>query len=68
MTGITDCGVPSPQYPIKPGNTRVVGGTEATEHSWPWQAMVAYNWDFTCGGTLIHPEYVVTAAHCLENR
>lgn len=67
-SGINDCGKPSKKYPMRHGNTRVVGGTEAEEHSWPWQAYLTYNWAFTCGGTLVHPQWVVSAAHCIENR
>ncbi|XP_062046028.1 chymotrypsin-like elastase family member 3B [Lepus europaeus] len=47
---------------------RVVNGTDADPHSWPWQAMVLYEQDgalyFICGGTLIDPDWVMTAGHC----
>ena len=51
---------------------RIVGGQEANPHSWPWQAhlSVCGKWYGMlecniCGGAIIHPEYVVTAAHCM---
>ena len=46
--------------------TRIVGGTEAPTNSWPWQAMLRRK-DGTqfCGGTLIDPLWIVTAAHCI---
>ncbi|KAM8711065.1 hypothetical protein ACLKA7_000232 [Drosophila subpalustris] len=49
----------------------IVGGTKAESREFPFMALIgtkernrtAINWD--CGGTLIHPRFVVTAAHCL---
>ena len=59
-----DCGI---NY-IEPDNiddaTRIVGGFEAVPGSWPWQAYLLYQGSFTCGGTLIHPQWVLSAAHC----
>ncbi|CAF4807052.1 unnamed protein product, partial [Rotaria socialis] len=43
---------------------RIVGGHEATAHSWPWQVLLEVGG--TCGGTLINAEYVLTAAHCID--
>lgn len=50
---------------------RIVGGEEAVPHSWPWQAELLVKYEatgpfvFKCGGTLVTPSYVVTAAHCV---
>lgn len=51
---------------------RIVGGQEANPHSWPWQShlSVCGKWYGMlecniCGGAVIHPEFVVTAAHCM---
>jgi len=50
-------------------NVRIVGGTAAPKGAWPWQAMLrtSYGNQF-CGGTLVHPQWIVTAAHCVEGK
>ncbi|KXJ30165.1 Chymotrypsin-C [Exaiptasia diaphana] len=54
----------------RPAGARVVAGDNAVPNSWPWQISLQrkspYNsWFHTCGGSLISPEYIVTAAHCV---
>ncbi|XP_035694375.1 MAM and LDL-receptor class A domain-containing protein 2-like [Branchiostoma floridae] len=59
------CGVPAiqPTFPV----ARIVGGNAARPGSWPWQAYLLRYGSFHCGGNLIHPLWVLTAAHCVAN-
>ncbi|MEW6400737.1 MAG: serine protease, partial [Chloroflexota bacterium] len=53
----------------------IVGGQPSTPGEWPWQVALVngtatgpnyYNDQF-CGGSLIHPEWVLTAGHCVTD-
>ncbi|CAG9770113.1 unnamed protein product [Ceutorhynchus assimilis] len=49
---------------------RIIGGTEATAHEYPFQAALYVYVGGTiyfCGGSLINEEWILTAAHCVEN-
>jgi len=48
-------------------NMSIVNGQPATECEWSWQVGLRSRTSGTpwCGGMLIHPEWVLTAAHCL---
>ncbi|XP_062842183.1 trypsin [Trichomycterus rosablanca] len=43
---------------------KIIGGQEVQPYSIKYQASLQYNNNHYCAGTLIHPQWVVSAAHC----
>ncbi|XP_036066966.1 plasminogen-like [Oryzias melastigma] len=59
------CG--TPVYKPRRCFGRIVGGCQSRPHSWPWQISLRTSSGIHfCGGTLIDPQWVLTAKHCLE--
>ncbi len=49
--------------------SRIVGGTRVDANVYPWFARTTYldTLSWNCGGSLVTPEYVLTAAHCIKS-
>ena len=56
------CGVRPPLTALR---SRVIGGVNASPNSWPWIISLRKRGNHTCGGSLIRPNWVLTALHCL---
>ena len=47
----------------------IVGGEEVQNgRAYPWMASLIHRDKHYCGGSLIHPEWIVTAAHCITDK
>ena len=58
----TECGLQTVE--LDPENI-IIGGGPAQSGEWPWQAALHVNAYYTCGGSLLAPEWIVTSADCM---
>jgi len=57
-----NCGVP------KVKTVKIIGGVNAKKGAWPWQVLIRLFGGTHCGGTIVSPFWVVTAAHCMYEK
>uniref|UniRef100_A0A0P4W7C6 Peptidase S1 domain-containing protein n=1 Tax=Scylla olivacea TaxID=85551 RepID=A0A0P4W7C6_SCYOL len=48
----------------RPRHPRIVGGSNSGPGSWPWHAALYREGEYQCGGTLINPNWLLSAGHC----
>ena len=46
-------------------NARIVGGEISIPKSWPYTVSISRDGTFICGGTILAPDWVITAGHCV---
>ncbi|XP_065331644.1 brachyurin-like isoform X2 [Cloeon dipterum] len=47
-------------------NGQIVGGYRAARGQFPWQVFIVMDKVSSCGGSLISPQWILTAAHCVQ--
>uniref|UniRef100_A0A7M5VC52 ShKT domain-containing protein n=1 Tax=Clytia hemisphaerica TaxID=252671 RepID=A0A7M5VC52_9CNID len=46
--------------------SRIISGRDAKPGQFPWQVAMYVNGHFSCGGSILKPDWLITAAHCLQ--
>ncbi len=50
---------------FEPPTPDIVGGTEADDGEYPFMVALRLNGNMRCGGSLVRPDWVLTAKHCV---
>ncbi|WP_343216895.1 serine protease [Kistimonas asteriae] len=54
-------------FPKDTSYLRIIGGRDVAHGKQPWQVSFQDGREHFCGGSLIAPQWILTAAHCLDN-
>uniref|UniRef100_A0A8C8WHW3 tryptase n=1 Tax=Panthera leo TaxID=9689 RepID=A0A8C8WHW3_PANLE len=60
------CGASVASRPLSFAGLYMVKGKLVEVGKWPWQVSILFLGAYICSGSLIHHQWVLTAAHCLE--
>ena len=59
-------GFPGAKGKFNDDSTKIVGGVITAEGTYPWQVRLSLDGAYQCGGSVIHDNWIMTAAHCCE--
>ncbi|XP_036807238.1 coagulation factor VII [Oncorhynchus mykiss] len=63
------CGkIPGLEAPMSQARVKLVGGNHCPKGACPWQVLLEHKGTSLCGGVIVHPDWVITAAHCVVDR
>lgn len=52
--------------PLTAQTVNIIGGNNTTIEQNPWQVSLRSGAGHFCGGSILTPEWIVTAAHCVD--
>ncbi|CAF4095081.1 unnamed protein product, partial [Rotaria sp. Silwood2] len=48
--------------------SRIIGGENAVEQTWSWAVSLRSTQEHFCGGSILSPSFIITAAHCFNDK